>query len=127
MLSLCQRKSSFICQRKSSFIYWKNSPSTTRNQIVYWRLRLIKIKSREHSSIPTLPRTATALVQICADHDVGIGGPDHPLKNHENIAFLSNTGPDPLKNHKATKPAFNVGLSSAHQRNAIKWRVLADR
>ena len=28
--------------------------------------------------------------------------------------FLSNTGPDPLKNHKATKPAFNVGPSSAH-------------
>ena len=35
----------------------------------------------------------------------GTGGPDpHPLKNHLNIAFLSNTGPDPLKNHKATKP-----------------------
>ena len=27
-----------------------------------------------------------------------------PLKNHKNIGFLSNTGPDPLKNHKATKP-----------------------
>ena len=24
-----------------------------------------------------------------------------------------------VKNHKATKPAFNVGPSSAHQRNAI--------
>ena len=49
------------------------------------------------------------------------------LKNHKNIGFLSKTGPDPLKNHKATKPAFNVGLSSARQRNAIKmtfrWRV----
>ena len=33
----------------------------------------------------------------------------HTLKNHKNIGFLSNTGPDPLKNHKATKPAFNVG------------------
>ena len=29
-----------------------------------------------------------------------------------------NTGLDPLKNHKTTKPAFNVGLSSASQRNA---------
>ena len=48
----------------------------------------------------------------------GIGGPD-PLKNHKNIGFLSNTGTDPLKNHKATKPAFNVGLSSAGQPNAI--------
>ena len=26
---------------------------------------------------------------------------------------------DPLENHKATKPAFNVGPSSARQRNAI--------
>ena len=29
------------------------------------------------------------------------------------IGFLSNTGPDPLNNHKATKPAFNVGPLSA--------------
>ena len=43
-----------------------------------------------------------------------------PLKNHKNIGFLSNTGPDPLKTHKATKPAFNVGSSSARQGNAIK-------
>ena len=41
------------------------------------------------------------------------------LKNHKNIGFLSNTGPDPLENHKATKPAFNVGPSSASQLNAI--------
>ena len=31
------------------------------------------------------------------------------LKNHKNIMFLSNTGPDPLENHKATKPPFNFG------------------
>ena len=36
-----------------------------------------------------------------------------------NICFHSNTGPDPLKNHKATKLAFNVGPSSVRQRNAI--------
>ena len=48
----------------------------------------------------------------------GAGGPD-TLKNHKTIGFLSNTGPDPLTNHKATKPAFNVGSSSARQRNAI--------
>ena len=41
------------------------------------------------------------------------------LKNHKNIGFLSNSDPDPLKNHKATEPAFNVGPSSARQRNAI--------
>ena len=40
-----------------------------------------------------------------------------PLKTHKAIGFLSNTGPIPLENHKATKPAFNVGLLSASQRN----------
>ena len=40
-----------------------------------------------------------------------------PPENHKNEGFLSNTGPDPLANHKATKPAFNVGPSSARQRN----------
>ena len=39
---------------------------------------------------------------------VGTGGPDPTPENHKNVGFLSNTGQDPLKNHKATKPAFNV-------------------
>ena len=38
----------------------------------------------------------------------GTGGPNPPEKS-QNIGFLSNTGLDPLKNHKATKPAFIVG------------------
>ena len=44
-----------------------------------------------------------------------------PPENQKNIGFFSNTGPDSLTNHKAmcTKPAFNVGPSSARQRNAI--------
>ena len=47
----------------------------------------------------------------------GAGGPDHPpLENYKTIVFLSNIGPDHLKNNKATKPAFNVGPSS------FKWR-----
>ena len=48
------------------------------------------------------------------------------LKNHKNIGFLSNAGPDPLKNHKATKPAFHSML--AHHRAAnktpLKWRFV---
>ena len=39
----------------------------------------------------------------------GAGGPDPPEYSQKNIGFLSNTGPDPLKNHKTTKLAFNVG------------------
>ena len=64
----------------------------------------------------------------------GDGGPDPPhppppppMENLKNIGFLSNTSPNSLKNYKATKPAFHVGPSSAHQRNAIKmafrWRA----
>ena len=37
--------------------------------------------------------------------------PPPPLKNKKKLGFLSNPGKDPLKNHKATKPAFNVGPS----------------
>ena len=59
------------------------------------------------------------ILNVCTDPEGGTGGPDPNLKNHENIGFFSNTGPDPLKNHKATKPVLNVGQSSTRQQNAI--------
>ena len=49
----------------------------------------------------------------------GRQGDPLPLKNHKNIGFPCNTGPDLLNTHKATKPAFNVGPSSARQRHDI--------
>ena len=56
----------------------------------------------------------------------GQGSGPLPEKS-QNIRFLSNTGPDPLKIHKATEPAFNVGPSSFRQRNVIemafRWRA----
>ena len=49
-----------------------------------------------------------------------VRGSGPPLKNHKTVWFLSNTGLDLPKNHKTTKPAFNVGTSSsARQQNAI--------
>ena len=51
----------------------------------------------------------------CADPEGGQGVRSPSLKNHKNIGFLCNTGPDPLNNHKAT----NVGPSSACQRNVM--------
>ena len=48
------------------------------------------------------------------EEDRGFGS---PLEKHKSIGFLINTGSDPLKNHKATRPAFNVGPSSARQGN----------
>ena len=66
----------------------------------------------------------TVLVS-CADQE-GSQGSGSTLKNHKTIGFLSNTGPDPLKNsqryqasntgqdplknHKATKPAILVRI-----------------
>ena len=51
----------------------------------------------------------------------GAGGPDpSPLKKNTKIGFLSHPGPDSLKTHKTTKPAFNVGLSLGRQQNAIQ-------
>ena len=41
------------------------------------------------------------------------------LPCRKTIGFSSKTGADPLKNHKVTKPALNVGLSLVRQRNAI--------
>ena len=55
----------------------------------------------------------------------GAGGPDPSLKSHKAIGFLSNTGWDSLKNREATKPAFNVGLSSARQHNTFNGISLA--
>ena len=57
----------------------------------------------------------------------GTVGRDPPRKITKNIGFHCNTGPDPLKYHKATKPAFNVGPSSAHpakhRLNGVCWRA----
>ena len=53
---------------------------------------------------------------------MGHGPPERSQKG-----FLSNTGPDPLKNRKATRPEFNVRPPSGRQRNAIemafRWRA----
>ena len=38
-----------------------------------------------------------------------------PLKIHENIWVVSNTGTGPLNNHKATRPAFNIGPCGVHE------------
>ena len=53
----------------------------------------------------------------------GVTGGSRPTtseKNTKNIGFRSNRDLDPLKNHKATKPALNVWPSLAPQQNAIE-------
>ena len=39
--------------------------------------------------------------------------------NEQKVNNNRTTGPDPLRNHKATKPAFDVWPSSTGQRNVI--------
>ena len=47
-----------------------------------------------------------------------------PSENKKNNGFLSDSGPDPLKNYEATEPAFNGGPSPARILMAFRW--LAD-
>ena len=47
------------------------------------------------------------------DPEWGTGGSRPSLKIHKNIRFNSNTGPDPLKNHKA------IVVSKMHINEAI--------
>ena len=86
------------------------TPTTTRQQ---------KHKVKQHA-LSSLARKA------CMGGSRG-GTLGSPPEKSQNIGFLCNTGPDPLKIHKATKPAFNVGPSSARQRNAMsmafRWRA----
>ena len=60
----------------------------------------------------------SAWVLPWADPEGRTGGPPLSEKSQK-LGFLSNTGPDPLKNHKATNLAFNVWPLSACHRNAI--------
>ena len=60
----------------------------------------------------------TCHISPWADPEGADTGGLNPPEKSLNIGFLSNTGPDPLKNYKS-KLEFNVGPSSARQRNAI--------
>ena len=89
----------------------------------------LQILSGKHSApLSPPPETDNQYQQSCADSEGGGQGfRTTTLKNHKAIGFLSNTGPDPMKNHKTTKPVFNVGSQWARQQNAIsipfRWRA----
>ena len=51
---------------------------------------------------------------------MGTGGPDPPEKSQK-FRIFSNTGPDPLKNHKTTMPEFNVGHHRHTSEAPFKW------
>ena len=53
-----------------------------------------------------------------ADPEGGCRGSGPPLKNHKNIGFLSNTGPDPPENHKASNWAI-IGTPAKCHLNGV--------
>ena len=61
----------------------------------------------QHVYFVIFKQTSIQNMKTWANPEGGKGIRPHPLKNHKNIGFLSNTGPDPLKYNKATEPAFN--------------------
>ena len=98
-------------------LYLRNRSAPAVNCCVIIHCLEVSCKEDQISRLDTITYVQTG---SRADPDGGQGSdPPPPPKNHKNIGFLSNTGPDPLKNHKAAKPAFNVGTSLARQRNAI--------
>ena len=83
-----------------------------------WKYRLSHVKRHVCSLIAPL----SIIQMFYIEHgriQRGAGGPDPPPEKSQILRVSYYSGPDPLKNHKATKPEFNVGPSSAHQRNAI--------
>ena len=73
---------------------------------------------------PSLPHfKAYSFTRTCTDPEGGPGGldPPPPLKSNKNIGFLTNTGPDPLKNYKATKPDSMLGRHRHANETSFKW------
>ena len=91
--------------------------------------RLIHIFSNDYKENSflrySLKNESTApILHMRGSRGGGGRGSGPPLKNHKNIRFLSNTGPDPMKNRKATKPAFNMGHHQHASETPFKWRFV---
>ena len=56
----------------------------------------------------------------------GAGGPDPLPENHKLIGFLSNNGPDILKNHRAAEPAFNLAFCWWADDGPFQWYLDPD-
>ena len=129
-IKLKKRYQSWTSSDKTFWIRaWNMCAQISTGAFVYYMLCVRKQRMlwRDLTYEPSLLAYATSTKikyfhhpGACADPEGGGDrGSGPPLKNHKIIGFPSNTGPDLLKHHKSTKPAFNVLPSSACQRNAI--------
>ena len=76
--------------------------------------------------LPTINHVFLDDAPMCGSRQ-GDKGSGPPPALSQNLLFLSHSGLNPLKNHKESKPAVNVGPSTAPQQNAIlmafRWRA----
>ena len=85
-----------------------------------YRFEQKKVTTMWQAMYKAFEQVSMSLIYImCGSRGGGDRGPDPSPEKSKKIGFFSNTGVDPLKNHKSTKPAFNIGPSSACKRNAI--------
>ena len=68
------------------------------------------LKKAIHTDITLTSRDICLRFISCADPERGQGIRPPPLKNHKNIGFLRNTGPDSLKNQQTTTKAWKITL-----------------
>ena len=74
-----------------------------------WVKTALVIASSRHSTIVHLFAENAAIMAWPDPKGGGGAWVRAPPENHQNIGFLSNTGPDSLQNYKATKPASILG------------------
>ena len=107
---LVKSKAIFLVARRPGQHYLNEMNSSHQLRI------FLLAQSWPSESVQLIMDILHTLLYTCADTEgeqrVRIPPPPQ-LKNLKNLGFLSNTGPDPLKTHKASKPVFNVGQSSA--------------
>ena len=87
---------------------WSHIPHCWKSHVVSHLLSTIGFS--DVVSVHIFEWQKTCLDQEGTEGSGRAGSRDHTLlKSHKNIGFLSNAGPDPLKNHKATKPDLMLG------------------
>ena len=63
-----------------------------------------------------------AYIHMGGSRGGGDRGSGPPLKNHENIGFLSNNGPEPLRNQAIIQCRIIISPTAKHHLNGV-WLV----
>ena len=100
------------CQNRST------EPCWVANGIVKRQSKLTLVFMKDESSVKPSFWYVKVIPRMCG-YRGGVHGSDPPPP--WKITKYSNTDPNPLKNHKAAKPAFHNGPSLA--RMAFRWRA----